>query len=112
MSCVTADMIQTFEVSRRCKQSIPCKHDCKITLKDGRMIDSLLDAREICRLLQDIDLAQAQCHVLSRSHFSNQVSDSKKDQSPVVTSTKILSELFKTLIFQQKLAFTLPYLAA
>lgn len=69
----TAEMVFQFSFNSRCISSLPCKHDCRIILNDGRVFDGFLLFNEIIALINVLDADQAlgaRTYFLQPQHIS------------------------------------------
>jgi len=78
-------MVAQFEISNFCLISFPCKHDCKITLLDGRTKAIRLNSTEIYSLITSVAKKKI---IGPTSHFQEPIFTAKQ------TTNQILTELF------------------
>ncbi len=105
-SVVSPDMVARLAISRLCAECYPCKHQCQITLSDGRSVDVTLDGVTINSLIREIASekifgSDATCSPIDCwLHFDYYSDSSKLFSWKRETASEILTDLFQAVIEQ------------
>ena len=100
---ISIDMVQNFNVSAMCLESLPCQHKCEIILSDGRKKSVTLLNPTINAFIQKIPLERISFPTSPYylSHFS---SWSPFDPSEITKENleETLTDIFNTAVAQYK----------
>ncbi len=70
MTIISLNMVQSFDVGSKCKETCPCQHDCKITLTDGREKTVSFSASKIYPLITSLAQKNIVNYDATVKHFS------------------------------------------